>query len=490
MSSIAGYRSPKLFGFSFYDLVHAQDIGNVQKAFKNLVELGQCETPLYRLLCHGGGYVWLQTKACLTIARRGTNKGQNILCRHQQISEVLNREEILSTVQMKNKTHLAQSFTEDSKSPIANANMNETRKEKNSIITKPQQNPNTNPQMITSLTEKRIDTPPKSVIVKTSHPQSQNVSVPVIKNSRPTVQQEEFLAVKADSQEISRGPTDLNTTTQSIFNTCETTQGSHTTSDLLEELLPIINLNEGHELGSKENAFLEDILDDMERRSPHSGDQCVSIESKDSEKEKLCSEATGFNNIQMLNFDDNFDVNAREFFKPIEKLTFDETQVLIDPNKNTMWGSRSQIVNPYDHLQSNRGVLGHAARSGGPRKRSQSDVTAKVYPEYIQSESGIRLDQKERLWRNPLENNFEPPRDKIILWAKIEKEFSEEQESYHGAFKDGSFNKRLKLNPESTSRSLVINSMENTNMNHNFYNIVNPDSDAKSGNSLDRGRMF
>ena len=94
-----------------------------------------------------------------------------------------------------------------------------------------------------------------------------------------------------------------------------------------------------HKFESEENYFLKDILDDMESRSPHSGDQCVSIENGDSEKEKITIGATSFDNIQVLNFDDNFDVEAREFLKPIEKLTFDETQVLIDPNKNTMWGT-------------------------------------------------------------------------------------------------------------------------------------------------------
>ena len=71
----------------------------------------------------------------------------------------MNREEILSTVQMKNETHLAPSLAkvtnsiipEDARGVIANTNMNETRKEKNPII-EPQQNPNSNIQMITSLT--------------------------------------------------------------------------------------------------------------------------------------------------------------------------------------------------------------------------------------------------------------------------------------------------------------------------------------------------
>merc|ERR1719187_2447485 len=105
MASVAGYIPSRLNGVSFFELVHAMDLINVQKAFRNLRDHGQCETPPYRLLCYTGGYAWVQTKACLATARRGCNKGQTISCSHHQISEVMNKEEILSIIQMKKEIY-------------------------------------------------------------------------------------------------------------------------------------------------------------------------------------------------------------------------------------------------------------------------------------------------------------------------------------------------------------------------------------------------
>ena len=49
-------------------------------------EHGQCETLPYRLLVGGGGSVWVVTKASLITARRGSNKGNSVLCRHAIIT--------------------------------------------------------------------------------------------------------------------------------------------------------------------------------------------------------------------------------------------------------------------------------------------------------------------------------------------------------------------------------------------------------------------
>ena len=113
--SVAGYSCSRLTGVSFFTLVHTSDIGPVAKAFKNckyscdklniliehfvtyhhlhpseaslkmihdhlsmnafsVKEHSQMETPVYRLLCGGGGWVWVQTRACLSANRRGSSK--------------------------------------------------------------------------------------------------------------------------------------------------------------------------------------------------------------------------------------------------------------------------------------------------------------------------------------------------------------------------------------------------------------------------------
>lgn len=97
---VAGYKSQHLMGQSFFDLVHCGDIEKVQKSFKNLREQGQCETPSYRFLVLGGGWVWIKTAATLTAARRSSNKGQTVTCQHYQITDVEEKDKILALVQM------------------------------------------------------------------------------------------------------------------------------------------------------------------------------------------------------------------------------------------------------------------------------------------------------------------------------------------------------------------------------------------------------
>jgi len=99
-SSVAGYNCTKLLGVSFFDLVHTLDLEPVLKAFKNLKEHGQCESPIFRMLCGGGGWCWVQTRACLTSSRRGSVKPHSITCATTPISEVMHAEEILALVQM------------------------------------------------------------------------------------------------------------------------------------------------------------------------------------------------------------------------------------------------------------------------------------------------------------------------------------------------------------------------------------------------------
>jgi len=112
LSQVAGYRC--LLGESFYNLVHTADIRLVQTAFRNLREHGLCCTPPYRLLVRGGGYCWLQTRASCTQARRGSSRGQSIVCQHYQMSEVLDRGHILAFIQMDEKATSSSSTTTSS----------------------------------------------------------------------------------------------------------------------------------------------------------------------------------------------------------------------------------------------------------------------------------------------------------------------------------------------------------------------------------------
>ena len=113
--SVAGYNCTKLVGVSLYDLIHAADIGPVTAAFRNcecryfrlsvyklrcaVREHGQVSSPVYRLLCGGGGWVWVQTRAWLGAGRRGSCRPSLVTCATQQLTEVTHPGLVLATVQ-------------------------------------------------------------------------------------------------------------------------------------------------------------------------------------------------------------------------------------------------------------------------------------------------------------------------------------------------------------------------------------------------------
>jgi len=116
LSTVAQYPPHHINGMSFYEFIHAEECQKVQKSLKNLCEQGQCETAPYRFLVAGGGWVWIQTRANQTVARKGSSKGCTISCTHTAISEVMNKGEVVALVQI---------------SPESMENKNTGRKQKN-----------------------------------------------------------------------------------------------------------------------------------------------------------------------------------------------------------------------------------------------------------------------------------------------------------------------------------------------------------------------
>jgi len=99
MSNVARYPAEDVLGMSFYDLVHSIDLPQVETAFRNLREHGQCWTPPYRLLVRGGGFCWLQTRAVCKPARRGSGRGTYIQCQHNQLTGVEENGQVLAMIQ-------------------------------------------------------------------------------------------------------------------------------------------------------------------------------------------------------------------------------------------------------------------------------------------------------------------------------------------------------------------------------------------------------
>merc|ERR1719225_874831 len=69
-----GFQASWLKGKSFWTLVHPADVQALKGAVTRLPELGETETPPYRLLCRGGGTVLLVTQLGL--------RGDEIHCQH------------------------------------------------------------------------------------------------------------------------------------------------------------------------------------------------------------------------------------------------------------------------------------------------------------------------------------------------------------------------------------------------------------------------
>jgi len=99
MSDVARYPAEDVLGLSFYDLIHSIDLPQVEAAFRNLREQGQCWTPPYRLLVRGGGFCWLQTRALCKPARRGSGRGTYIQCQHSQLTGVEEKGQVLAMIQ-------------------------------------------------------------------------------------------------------------------------------------------------------------------------------------------------------------------------------------------------------------------------------------------------------------------------------------------------------------------------------------------------------
>lgn len=98
IKELVGYNSDDIIGRPIYDYYHALDGEVVGKAYKNLMGKGQIMTEQYRFLAKKGGHVWVVTQATIIYDPR-SHKSQYVVCVHYVLSEIQNRDEILSIVQ-------------------------------------------------------------------------------------------------------------------------------------------------------------------------------------------------------------------------------------------------------------------------------------------------------------------------------------------------------------------------------------------------------
>jgi len=487
MASVAGYGHSKLNGISFFELVHALDLVNVQKAFKNLKEHGQCETAPYRLLCYTGGFAWVQTKACLATARRGCNKGQTISCSHHQISEVMNKEEILSIIQMKKEIYSPIEVKVLQKHSLSQANKKNKQTEmfyqsmkpiqfeviddspyksdiditnfQKSVIIEPRKiHENDQPILIPRTPRKEIASTQTSVIVRCQKEDNGFSVIPINQKTLNVFEEEE----ERNTKTATEGMFQINDPTESIFDKKiaadlistfpsdeliqeddyvtipidefekedlweksnggsvgiiekKTRNSPHDYIDVIKAMFPVKNTQE-KDARIKENEFFENMFrnpDQLENFAPHSGDQCVSISKDESSMEDTVIETVSFDDLVMLDFDDNFTFSP-DFLIPSKDPTFDKNEVLIDPDRNAMWGSNDEEdpsnLKRYDDVFQHEEIMPPSIiwKEENGAKRNNIDPQSQT--------NGYK---KGEFDKNQDENIFEPPTEKPICRPKM-----------------------------------------------------------------------
>jgi len=86
-----GYQAAWLEGRSYWSLVHPADVQGLRGAVTRLQDLGETETPTYRLLCRGGGSTLLVSQLRL--------RGDSIHCRHNCLLQTREEERVVEAVE-------------------------------------------------------------------------------------------------------------------------------------------------------------------------------------------------------------------------------------------------------------------------------------------------------------------------------------------------------------------------------------------------------
>jgi len=319
-TSVGGYLSQTLAGMSFYELVHALDITHVQESFLNLLDHGQVQTHPYRLLCHGGGYVWVQSQACLNRSRRGNSNMQEVTCGHYQLSEVINRDHLESVIQMKDQNIIYNLSSQLQRSkPI-----------KQSIGL----DLDINKQIIVAPERKQLKDKTISCAINGHKPL-------VVDNDMREVHASASLTVKCCEAEF--GPThvsqsepetfqaqsvDLAASTECIFNTKET---AFEALELQQKTSPVRDMH--GEVNFWEAAFIKELfsnLTGLENLAPHSGDQPILLNTDNYKQGTPTGDPLPLDELIYLEFDE-----SSEYFGDVGVGPFSKKDEFIKPTETT-----------------------------------------------------------------------------------------------------------------------------------------------------------
>lgn len=76
---LLGFDQSEMVGQSLYQFVHVQDVGAIESSHKALLEKGQMVSRYYRLMRKEGGFLWVQSLACLVSNPKNLPKPQHII---------------------------------------------------------------------------------------------------------------------------------------------------------------------------------------------------------------------------------------------------------------------------------------------------------------------------------------------------------------------------------------------------------------------------
>lgn len=334
--SVAGYSCSRLTGVSFFTLVHTSDIGPVAKAFKNLKEHSQMETPVYRLLCGGGGWVWVQTRACLSANRRGSSKPGAVTVTTTQISEVRNKEQILADIQM---TAAA--------IPVKTSVKSETVEETVEVLVADDE---LMEAAVNSLQFELLDCEKEVEVVQCPAPGVQNAQTVIVDlRKQPPVPSSARTPVIVSHPEHcghtqkTRAP---NAVTANIFSGASQMTAKQIPKPVTESVFSVPKVNTGSPEETSETAeadilaelFLSlDQIDNLDMLAPHAGNKCIPLSRNKEEKQP---------ELSILTFDDLFESNdnsPKSMCDQIPSSPGSEVEsgqdVFIKSGRNLMWGN-------------------------------------------------------------------------------------------------------------------------------------------------------
>jgi len=177
--------------------------------------------------------------------------------------------------------------------------------------------------------------------------------------------------------------------------------------DVIKSMFSDKTAEEKKQIDAEETEFFDNLFrkkDHLENFAPHSGDQCISLGKNETKDPGI--ETVSFDDLVMLDFDDNFGF-CTDFFSPPEEPKIDKDEVLIDPNRNDMWGSRGG-----DHPQGAVPVMPIWKEDD---RKQQTNIDPEVQ---LNSHGILQGNKKLEFSKNRDKNIIELPHDKPVCRPK------------------------------------------------------------------------